>query len=328
MNSTKDNNTLTKKDKTRRKIIDTILNGTDHNLPTKYKKLHGRFDATIAIVIGINMVVILYKAIFPQAIPVELFKLSSYVTLLIFLVEFILRYISASATYPNENVVVAKFKYLVSFVGIIDIISIIPIVVPMYYAVNGIEIVGDELHLFMIFLFALMLKSIRYFKTFQFIIVVFRSVRKELLVGLFMSAILVFFSGTLMYYVETSAQPDKFSSIGQGFWWSIITYATVGYGDIYPITVTGKLLASLIVVIGIATIALPSGIISGAFIREMQSRKAEKKQKVTNLIPIDTGIYKYCPFCGVETSFGKGKQYCQSCGVRVGRKEINENIKD
>ena len=71
---------------------------------------------------------------------------------------------------------------------------------------------------------------------------------------------MVCFSAILMYYLERSAQPEVFRNIGDGVWWSIVTFATVGYGDIYPVTPLGKLLGGLIALIGIAMIAIPTGI--------------------------------------------------------------------
>ena len=79
-----------------------------------------------------------------------------------------------------------------------------------------------------------------------------------------------------MYYIERNAQPEVFKNIGDGIWWAIITFATVGYGDIYPITFLGKLLGCIICLVGVAMVAIPTGIISSSFINIVQ--KKEKKQ--------------------------------------------------
>jgi voltage-gated potassium channel len=94
-------------------------------------------------------------------------------------------------------------------------------------------------------------------------------------------------SSTLMYYVENEAQPDKFENIGQSLWWSVATLTTVGYGDIYPITGLGKFLSSVIALIGIGFVALPTGIISSAFIARMQKDKENEKECL-------------CPKCGTK----------------------------
>ena len=78
-----------------------------------------------------------------------------------------------------------------------------------------------------------------------------------------------------MYYIERSAQPEVFENIGDGIWWAIITFATVGYGDIYPITPLGKLLGCIICLVGVAMVAIPTGIISLLY---QYRTKKEKKQ--------------------------------------------------
>ena len=95
-----------------------------------------------------------------------------------------------------------------------------------------------------------------------------------------------------MYYVEGDAQPEKFATIGHSFWWSIATLTTVGYGDVYPITAAGKILSAIIALIGIGFIALPTGIISSAFVDKIQRRRAEKRTKNCE-----------CPNCGAKFKF-------------------------
>jgi voltage-gated potassium channel len=86
-----------------------------------------------------------------------------------------------------------------------------------------------------------------------------------------------------MYYVENSVQPDKFPNIIATLWWAVATLTTVGYGDVYPVTILGKILSGLIAILGIGLVALPSGIISSGFITEINNEKT-----------------KVCPHCGKE----------------------------
>jgi voltage-gated potassium channel len=95
-------------------------------------------------------------------------------------------------------------------------------------------------------------------------------------------------SSTLMYYIEHDDQPEQFASIGDAFWWSIATLTTVGYGDVYPVTGLGKLLSGIIALIGIGFVALPTGIISSAFIEKIQADKKIKKECTST----------NCPNCG------------------------------
>ncbi len=91
-----------------------------------------------------------------------------------------------------------------------------------------------------------------------------------------------------LHYVlrENEAQPEKFENIGDAMWWGVATLTTVGYGDVYPITGIGKFLSAVIALIGIGFVALPTGIISSAFINKIQSDKQETKCE--------------CPKCGTK----------------------------
>jgi voltage-gated potassium channel len=91
-----------------------------------------------------------------------------------------------------------------------------------------------------------------------------------------------------MYYVEHSAQPRVFSSIPAAMWWGISTLTTVGYGDTYPITPLGKMLGGLIAVFGIGMFALPTAILGGGFIEELQKSRAWQGRRVAGV----------CPHCG------------------------------
>ena len=81
-----------------------------------------------------------------------------------------------------------------------------------------------------------------------------------------------------LYLVEKDIQPAKFGSIPQSMWWSIVTLTTVGYGDVYPVTAGGKIFASIISLIGIGIVAIPTGIISASFVEEIHSMRRGKKR--------------------------------------------------
>jgi voltage-gated potassium channel len=87
-----------------------------------------------------------------------------------------------------------------------------------------------------------------------------------------------------MYYIEGTAQPEKFPNIIASFWWAIATLTTIGYGDVYPITGLGRLLSSVIAILGIGLIALPTGVISAGFITRIE----KEKENESNI----------CPHCG------------------------------
>ncbi|MDD3039171.1 ion transporter [Bacteroides sp.] len=193
----------------------------------------------------------------------------TYLSSFIFLIEYILRLIAAPAEYPNKSANRARWKYLFSFYGFVDFVAILPfILIYLYWDTNVAHIIILP-YIFIIF------KLIRYSRSFRFIGQVLKAVKDELVTAYTACGIMVCFSAILMYYIERNAQPEAFGNIGDGLWWAIVAFTTVGYGDIYPITPLGKILSSAISMVGIAMIAIPTGIISSSFINLMQ--KKEKK---------------------------------------------------
>lgn len=126
------------------------------------------------------------------------------------------------------------------------------------------------------------LKLNRHSKALQLIVTVFRNSKNDILVTIIIVCILLTIAATLMYDIENEAQPDAFKNIGEALWWSVATLTTVGYGDIYPVTGLGKLLNGIIALLGIGIVALPTGIISSAYIEEVQNRNTKSS----------------CPHCG------------------------------
>ena len=105
--------------------------------------------------------------------------------------------------------------------------------------------------------------------------------KNEMMMTLFLAGVLLLISSTLMYFVESEVQPEKFKTIPHALWWAISTLTTVGYGDVVPITPLGKILSSFIAIIGIAFVALPTGILSSAFMEHIKRKRLEN-----------------CPHCG------------------------------
>lgn len=118
-------------------------------------------------------------------------------------------------------------------------------------------------------------KLIRHSRSFRIIGRALSAVKEELETAYTASFITICFSAILMYYIERGAQPEVFKNIGDGIWWAIITFATVGYGDIYPVTPLGKLLGCIICLVGVAMVAIPTGIISSSFINIIQKKEKE-----------------------------------------------------
>lgn len=106
---------------------------------------------------------------------------------------------------------------------------------------------------------------------------------------MFVVTLLMIIASVLMYSIENAAQPEVFDNAFSALWWAIATITTVGYGDIYPVTVAGKILSTIIALLGIALVAVPTGIISAGFIEQITD--SPKSEQEDNVKP-------YCPYCG------------------------------
>ena len=94
---------------------------------------------------------------------------------------------------------------------------------------------------------------------------------------MFLSALTILFSASAIYYLENEAQPDKFSSITESIWWATISLATIGYGDVYPITVEENF-CTIISLVGIGVVAIPTGVISASFVEEIYKERLKRKE--------------------------------------------------
>ena len=225
-----------------------------------------RYSVLFFIVIAIAAIIL---SSFKKAAPYSSYLFSIiYFSAIVFTIEYVLRIIAAPASRPEMSAFKARMHYIFSFYGFVDFIAMLPFL--LVYMLWNTEIS----HLIILPYIFIVFKLIRYSKSFQLIGRVLNKVRDELITSYTACLILICFMAIMIYYLERKAQPDAFSNIGDGLWYSIVTFTTVGYGDLTPITPLGRILSSLISLIGISMIALPTGIVSSAFMDEMQKRKA------------------------------------------------------
>jgi len=213
-----------------------------------------------------------------------LFRIFEIFTVAIFSLEYILRIWIADLQYPDRNKISARFKFIFSTTGLIDLIAILPFYLPFFLKFDL-----RFIRMLRIVRLLIIFKLNRYTKAMKLIARVFKKKRIELGVTIFVTFLLMLLSSTIMYHLENEVQPDKFPNIIATFWWAIATLTTVGYGDVYPITGWGQFISGGIALLTIGLVALPTGIISAGFIEEME-RKQEKSDK-------DLGC-NCCPHCG------------------------------
>ncbi|MBN2435550.1 MAG: ion transporter [Spirochaetes bacterium] len=206
-----------------------------------------------------------------------IFKIFEIFSITIFTIEYFLRLWISPILYSGTKATTARFKYSLTPMAIVDLLSVLPFYLPFVGAdlrfVRSLRI----MRLFRLF------KIARYVKALHKIQDVLKDKKEELILSFVFVFFLLLFTSTLMYYVEHPYQPEKFKSIPESMWWSISTLTTVGYGDIYPISPEGKILGGFISLIGIAIFALPAGILASGF---SESRDKKKRTK--------------CPHCGKD----------------------------
>ena len=154
------------------------------------------------------------------------------------------------------------WEYQGGFFGIIDLVSIIPVLLPASATLGMVK----SLRLFRLLR---VLKLARYSKSLQQLGRVVQAVRAPLLTTLFMTLLIVVITSIFMYQIEHEAQPEAFPDVPSTFWWAIVTLTTVGYGDIYPVTALGKLFSGILSLVGVGIVAIPTGIISAAYMNDM-----------------------------------------------------------
>jgi voltage-gated potassium channel len=168
----------------------------------------------------------------------------------LFTVEYIARIIVASR----------KLKFVFSFFGLIDLFAILP-----FYLSTGLDL--RTLRSFRLLRLMRILKLTRYSRAANRIKKAFKIAKDELVISLFAALILLYLASVGIYYFEYTAQPDKFSSIFHSLWWAVSTLTTVGYGDVYPITVGGKVFTVFILIIGLGMVSVPAGLIASALVK-------------------------------------------------------------
>ena len=235
----------------------------------KLKKVHSYIDKFIYILIFLNVgAMILESHASIKATYGDSFHIFEIISIIIFSVEYIYRIAHASYKEGTKG----AFAYIFSFYGLIDLISILP-----FYLNQILKIDGRFFRILRLFRLTRIFKVGRKSKSLKVFTRALMSVKSELTFTLFLSVITILFSASAIYYLENEAQPEKFSSITESIWWATVSLATVGYGDVYPVTVGGKIFASLISLVGIGIVAIPTGVISAAFVEEIYKERIKRK---------------------------------------------------
>ena len=197
-----------------------------------------------------------------------LFSRIEAITVAFFAVDYVLRIWTACYQYPSLAPKKAALRYMRSFYGVVDLLSFLPYYLPFFFPSGIIAFrVVRVVRIFRLF------RITAYYDSLNIIADVIRSKRQQLLSSVFIILVLMVASSLCMYSLEHEAQPDVFANAFSGIWWSVSTLLTVGYGDIYPITPAGQIMGILISFLGVGMVAIPTGIISAAFVEQYSKVK-------------------------------------------------------
>ena len=247
-----------------------------------------RSDNPLARGIEIGLLILIFVNIFAlmlESVPAldarygEVFYYVEFFSIIIFTLEYALRVWTCVENPVYRKPVRGRLRYMSSGMAVIDLLAILP----FYLAFLPVDL--RFIRIIRFFRVFRLLKIARYLKALNLIQAVLRERREQIYLSVMFIFFLLVIVSTLMYYVENEAQPEVFSSIPSSMWWGIETLTTVGYGDMLPVTLYGRILGGMISVLGIGLFALPAGILSSGLTEHLQ--KNGKEQRI-----------KKCPHCG------------------------------
>jgi len=248
------------------------------------------FDVILLILIAISIIVVMFETV--HGIDKDYHKwlvLIEWIVTILFTIEYIFRILT----------VFKPVKYIFSFFGIIDLLAILPTYISLFIVGTQYLMIIRALRLLRMFR---VLKMGNYVKQGKIITNSLRASIPKIMVFLYFVILAVIVFGSIMYVVEGTTNPN-FDNIPRSVYWAIVTLTTVGYGDIAPVTPMGQFLASLVMIMGYAVIAVPTGIISAEMV--YQGKKGKKEIKT-----------QACRYCGQE-GHDSDAEYCKYCGHKL-----------
>ena len=225
------------------------------------------FDVFITITIILNILVMVLETFSQLSAFFPVMDVIALVTIIIFCIEYALRIWTADLLYPNVSKPRAIIKFLISYDGIVDLFTILPFFFLSGFIAFRILRVVRIFHLFRIN---------GQYDSFAVIFSVLKEKKNQILSSMIIVLILMLASSIGVYYAEHNVQPEVFENAFSGIWWSVSTLLTVGYGDIYPITVMGRVMAIFTAFLGVGVVAIPTGIISAGFVEQYSRVKQQE----------------------------------------------------
>ena len=262
--------------KFKQKVFKIISVDNENYLPSRI------FDILIIVfvILSVFLSVLDTFSDLPQGVFI-LFRVSEGLVAAVFTIEYVLGFWTADCAYPGVATWRARVRYVRSFMAIVGFLALMPFYLPLFVTV--------DLRILLVFRLLRLLRTIKIAKYTSDLNTVFKRKKAQLVSSVLVVIVFILVISVIMYDIEYTAQPEVFENAFSGLWWAVSTLTTVGYGDIYPVTVAGKALGAIISMLGIGLIAIPTGILSAGFVE--QNRTDDRSEPMS-----------YCPHCGKKLS--------------------------
>lgn len=214
------------------------------------------YDLVMMFIIFINIIPLAFKN------ESHLFNMIDSISVFIFIIDYFLRWLTANLKYHNNDII-SYLKYPFSFIAIIDLLSILPSISLLNKGFKALK----TIRLIRTFRVLRIFKSFRYSKNIQIIIQVGKNSKDALITVLYLAIGYIIVYALVIFNVE----PNTFHTFFDAIYWATISLTTVGYGDIYPVTTLGRMITMVSSFMGIPIVALPAGIITAGYMKEIGS---------------------------------------------------------
>jgi voltage-gated potassium channel len=247
----------------------------------------------IATLILLNVLVVILETVNSIYLAYRtFFWIFDLFTVIVFTTEYVLRVWCCVRNPQYADPLYGRIRYALSPYALTDVIALTPFYLPLIIPVEF-----RLLRMVRLLRIFRVLRLGQYSHAFETFFDVMKSRKEEIVITIVMALIILVLAASTLYAVERDAQPEAFGSIPDAMWWAVVTLATVGYGDVYPVTPLGKFFAAIVAISAIGLFALPAGILASGFAESLGRRHECETDKTLT-----------CPRCGAEIDLRTGEE--------------------
>ena len=255
----------------RRMVYDVLQNDDHDTMLSRY------VDYFLIFLIMTNVAAVIAESVDQWYYPYQsYFDGFENFSIVVFSIEYLLRFWSVAEAKPDDTTWRQRFNWVRSPSALVDLIAIAPAFLNFFVTI--------DLRFLRILRLFRILKLTRYFASLRILLVVISKERGSFQAVIFILIIMIVTASSGIYLVENHAQPEEFESIPKAMWWAVVTLTTVGYGDVIPVTMAGKILGAVITILGVGLAALPAGILATGLANELNQRREELEQHFRELL--------------------------------------------